>query len=356
MPLKLIKRGEIWYIRGTVAGQRVYESTRIGDKRQAEILRARREAEIIERRAYGKAVTYTFAEAALAYMESGGEGKYLARIIKHFGPRWRLVDTDNDAVSRAAAALYPDAGPATINRQLITPISAVYRLAAEDGKVPDRRFRRRKEPRTRLRWLTPEEVEALLAACDRRLLPIVAFLLGTGCRTGEALGLTVQHLHLDTCEAYVGVTKNGDGKMVQYPGRTRRIMVASGLPEAGAVFRTPKGKPYRLTNSSGSRLGGQIKGAFDKARDAAGLGEDVTPHTLRHTFATWHYAVNRDLILLMERGGWRKPDMAIGYTKLAPADLPRRLFEHGWDFRANPVQDAALPDNFGKKIKIMREV
>ncbi|MDF3905102.1 hypothetical protein [Paracoccus sp. AS002] len=75
-----------------------------------------------------------------------------------------------------------------------------------------------------------------------------------------------------------------------------------------------------------------------------------------NTFATWHYAVNRDLILLMERGGWRKPDMAIGYTKLAPADLPRRLFEHGWDFRANPVQDAALPDNFGKKIKIMREV
>lgn len=287
-------------------------------------------------------------------METGGEGKYLAKIIAHFGPKWRLIDVDNDAVNRAAAALYPNAGPATINRQLVTPISAVYRMAAEDGKVADRRFRRRKEPRTRLRWLTPEEAEALMSACEPRLLPIVAFLLETGCRTSEALSLTIQHLHLDPCEAYVGISKNGDGKMVSFPLRTKRIMAASGLPEAGAVFRTPKGKPYRLVNAMGDRLGGQIKGAFDKARTAAGLGEDVTPHTLRHTFATWHYAVNRDLILLMERGGWRKPDMAISYTKLAPADLPRRLYAHGWDLREKSVQTERLPENFGNKVKVMR--
>lgn len=356
MPLSLIRRGEIWYIRGTVAGQRVYESTRLGDKKAAEILRARRESEIIQHRAFGTAVTRTFAEAALAYLETGGEGRYLGRIIAHFGPRYRLIDVDNDAVNRAAAAIYPDAGPATINRQLITPISAVYRMAAEDGKVPERRFRRRREPAARLRWLTPEEAEALLAACDPRLLPIVAFLLGTGCRTGETLGLTVQHLHLGTGQAHVGITKNGDGKMVSYPSRTRRILAACGLPEAGAVFRTPKGRPYRLTNGDGDRLGGQIKGAFDKARKAAKLGDDVTPHTLRHTFATWHYAVNRDLILLMERGGWRKPDMAIGYTKLAPADLPARLLAHGWDFRANPVQPEAENPSFGSKIKVLRDV
>lgn len=356
MPLKLLRRGETWYLRGTVAGQNIYESTRLGDKKAAEVYRARREAEIIERRAYGTNLTLTFAEAALTYMQTGGEGKYLARILKHFGPKYRLIDMDNDAVNRAAQALYPDASPATINRQLVTPISAVYRMAAEDGKVQDRRFRRRREPASRLRWLTPEEAELLLAACDHRLLPIVAFLLGTGARTGEALGLTVQHLHLDTREAHVGVTKNGDGKMVSYPARTQRILRASGLPEAGAIFRTPKGLPYRLTSSGGDRLGGQIKGAFDKAREAAGLDGDVTPHTLRHTFATWHYAVNRDLILLMDRGGWRKPDMAIGYTKLAPADLPMRLLAHGWDFRANTVQDDAYAGNFGAKVKVLREI
>ena len=63
MPLKLTRRGDVYYIRGTVAGQRVFESTRLGDRRAAEILRARREAEIIERAAYGRAATTTFAEA-----------------------------------------------------------------------------------------------------------------------------------------------------------------------------------------------------------------------------------------------------------------------------------------------------
>lgn len=356
MPLKLFKRGQIYYIRGTVAGCSVYESTQLGDKRAAEVYRARREAEIIERGAFGKALTLTFAEAALTYMQSGGEGRYLGRIIEHFGPRYRLADVDNDAVNRAAAALYPDAAPATINRQLITPISAVFQLAAEDGKVNARRFRRRREPAARLRWLTPEEAEALLGACDKRLLPIVAFLLGTGARTGEALGLTVQHLHLATRQAHVGVTKNGDGKMVEYPDRTARLLAACGIPEAGAVFRTPKGRPYRLVSAAGDRLGGQIKGAFDKARDNAGLDQDVTPHTLRHTFATWHYAANRDLILLMERGGWKRAEMAIGYTKLAPADLPARLLAHGWDMRAKSVQDTDVPEYFGSKVKVLREV
>ena len=355
MPLKLLRRGEIWYIRGTVAGCHVYESTRISDKKAAEIYRARREAEIIERGAFGKARTLTFAEAAITYMESGGEGKYLAKIIKHFGPRFRLSDLDNDAVNKAASTLYPDAAPATINRQLITPISAVFQLAADDGKVGHRRFRRRKEPKALPRWLTPEEAEALLDACDYRLLPIVAFLLGTGARTGEALGLNVRHLHLETQQAHVGITKNGAGKMVSFPGRTKRILAACGIPEAGAVFRTPKGLPYKLVSGDGDRLGGQIKGAFDKAREVAKLGDDVTPHTLRHTFATWHYAANRDLIQLMERGGWKKADMAIGYTKLAPADLPTRLLAYGWDYRAETVQQEQRAEGFASKVRVLRQ-
>lgn len=353
MPLTLLRRGTIWYIRGTVAGQRVYESTRIGDKKAAEIFRARREAEIIERGAFGKVLTYTFAEAALTYMEAGGQGRYLAKIIQHFGPRFRLADIDNEAVNRAAATLYPEAAPATVNRQLITPISAVFQMAADDGKVGPRRFRRRKEPNALPRWLTPEEAERLMAACDKRLLPIVAFLLGTGARTGEALGLSRQHLYLETHQAHVGVTKNGAGKMVEFPERTRRLIAACGVPEAGAVFRTPKGKPYKLRSGDGERIGGQIKGAFDKARKLAKLSDDVTPHTLRHTFATWHYATNRDLILLMERGGWKKPDMAIGYTKLAPADLPARLLSHGWDFRAQSVQAETPAHHIPSKVRVL---
>lgn len=347
MPLKLIKRGDIYYIRGTVAGQRVYESTRIGDKKSADILRARREAEIIERGAHGRVTTATFAEAALTYLESGGEGRYLPPILTHFGPRFRLTDMSNDAVNQAARALYPTAAPSTINRQLITPISAVVNMAADDGLCAPRRFRRRKEDNAKLRWLTPEEADRLVRAADPRTAVIITFLLGTGCRVGEALALIRDDLYLSTGEAFIRDAKNGESRMVRFPVRTKRLLAASGLPEAGRIFRTPKGLPYKLHTETGS--GGQMQTAFNNARAEAGLGEDVTPHTCRHTWATWYYAQTRDFGGLMDHGGWKKADMANRYRKLAPIDLPARLRTAGWNFSDTaeaaaevvPIQPAA---------------
>lgn len=358
MPLKIFRRKNSqgkpsgnYYIRGTLAGQSVYQSTGVSDKRAAEIIKAQISKEIIDRASLGKSATLTFTEAALTYMESGGETRFIAPLLLHFGEKTRLADIDNDAVNKAARSiLMPDAAPATINRQIITPISAIYNLSADDGHVTPRRFRRRKEPQTKIRWLTPGEAEDLLEECEPHLLPIVAFLLGSGCRTSEALGLVSEHLHLETRQALIPTSKNGELKMVEYPTRAMRLLAASGLPDAGAVFRTPKGQPYKLRTGSG----GQIEAAFTKARIAAKLGDDVTPHTLRHTFATWHYAMNKDLLLLMTRGGWKKPDMALKYAKLAPADLPEKLLSHGWDFRTQVQTDQGQEAVFGAKIRVVK--
>ncbi|MBL3569904.1 integrase [Rhodovulum sulfidophilum] len=332
MPLRKFRRNGIWYLRGTVAGQRVYESTRVGDETAAEALRIRREGEILERVSLGRRATATFAEAALTYLESGGEGRFLAPILAHFGPRFRLADIDNDAVNACARALHPAAAPSTINRQVVTPISAVYQMAAEDGLVAHRRFRRRRVDDARLRWLTPDEAERLIAAADVRTAAQIAFLLGTGCRVGEMVALQRRDLHLETGEAWIGKAKNGHPRMVRFPARVRRMLAAHGLPEAGAVFRTPKGKPY-VQRANG---GGQIQAAFNAARDKAGLESDgprkVTPHTLRHTWATWYYAQTLDFGGLMDFGGWEKADMANRYRKIAPAWLAKALVDTGWQF------------------------
>jgi integrase len=332
MPLKVRRRGAVFYIRGTVAGQRIYESTGLGDRAAAEVLRARREAEIIERAAYGRAATTTFAEAALTYMQAGGEARYLGPILQHLGPKFRLVDVTNDLVNRVAQALYPKAAPATINRQVVTPISAVVNMAADDDLCAPRRFRRRPEDNSRLDWLTPEQAEAALAVASERGRRFLVFMLGTGCRTNETLRLDRADLHLDTCEAWVAEAKNDDPRMVRFPLRTRQVLATGWLPEVGCIFRTPKGLPYRLRGDDGRGLGGQIKGELDKIRTAAQL-PFLTPHILRHTWATWFYAQTRDFGALMDFGGWKKADMANRYRKIAPADLGDRLLKHGWDFR-----------------------
>ncbi|MBF9042993.1 tyrosine-type recombinase/integrase [Rhodobacterales bacterium HKCCE4037] len=350
MPLKLVrpKGTPNWYIRGTVKGCSIYESTGLSDKRQAEITRARREAELIDQALFGKQAVTTFAQAALTYIEAGGETKFLGRIIAFFGPDRLVSSIDMGAVNACARSLYPTAAPATINRQVIVPISAVMNMhfAAQNKRAP--RFARRREPKGRFRWLTPEEAERLIAAASALTLPRhaeperftlqkIAFLLGSGCRTGEAFAATVEDWNPVTRQWWIPATATGAGKtegaarFVDLPERA--VTLIDELPTEGRAFRTAYGKDIVLREGGG----GQMGASFKTAREAAGLGPDVTPHTLRHTWATWYYAQTRDFGGLMDRGGWLKADTANRYRKIAPADLAHRLLAHGWDFRGKSV-------------------
>lgn len=345
MPLKPYKRGNAWHVRGTVAGQRVRESTGCHTRAQAEAWTIRRETEIIARHAYGQRATLTFAQAALAYIEAGGERRFLARILEYFGPAQMVADLDNQALLRAAAALYPDAASATINRQVIGPVSAVIALAAENGLATPRKFRRLKATGHRTRWLDPGEMERLLTHAGPHLAPILAALIGTGARASEIIGANVANWHPDTGEIWLPETKNGHPRMVQMPERARDL-VAAGAATDGRMFRTPKGQPYVARENGG----GQIQTAFNNARDAAGLGQDVTPHVLRHTWATWFYAQTRDFGKMLDLGGWRTTSTAERYRKIAPADLGTRLDRAGWDFtqlgaNVQPAQSGGTPEN-----------
>lgn len=349
MSLTLYKRGNIWHVRGTVAGQRIRQSTGVSRKSDADIIRARLEGQAVKRHTLGRDATLTFAQAALTYLESGGENRFLGPILRYLGPDKLLADVDNEAVNDIARALYPTAAGSTINRQVITPISAVLNMAADDGLCDPRRLKRRKAGKPRPRWLTPAEADALIAAANPRTALQITFLLGTGIRTGDMVRLDRDDLYLESQEAFIAEPKNDESRMVTFPARTKRLLAAYGLPDEGAVFRTPKGKPYAIRTNGG----GQIAEAFNQARDAAELGDDVTPHTLRHTWATWFWAHNKDLVQLMAKGGWKTPSIAMDYTKLAPTSIARELFEHGWDFRSDTKSTQAIPAPTPNQLRII---
>lgn len=347
MPLKLIKhpRSENWTLRGTIAGKRIYQSTGTSDKAAAEKMRIRTEAQALERASLGIKATITFAEAALTYLQAGGEPRFMAPILNHFGTSTKLKDLDNAAINAAAAKIYPRAANATINRQLITPVSAILSMAAEDGLCYPVKLRRRKVSETKTRWLTPEEFEALAASLDAHLVPIIGFMIGSGARVRETLSLQAATLYLAQGQALLTDTKNGAARMVRLPPRAADMIATREIPETGTVFTTNKGKPYALHDNTG----GQIRRAFNKARDAAGLeatgARKVTPHTIRHTWATWHYSQNRDFGELLDLGGWSKADVANIYRKIAPDDLAERLLARGWDFRRAGRTDTMQPAN-----------
>jgi integrase len=325
MSLKLIRRhgSPNWYLRGTVRGITVDESTGIADRKAAETIRAQREWELIQASIHGRKATASFLEAAVAYMEAGGERRYLKRLIDHFG-NLSLAKIDQAAIDHAAKALYPTAAASTLNRQVYTPVSAVLKHGAARGLCEYRQVERPVQPRGRVRWITPAEADRLIAASAVHLRPLVIFLLYTGARVSEALYLDWRQVELSRSHVDFIATKNGESRGV--PLHPRVIAALSSLPRRkGEVFRRPDGHAYARKDDGG----GQIKTGFNGACRRAGL-TDFSPHDCRHTWATWHYAANRDLPALMKLGGWKSEKMVLRYAHVNVAHLAQTIAALPW--------------------------
>ena len=316
MPLKLKRRPgrPHWYMHGTVRGVSIRESTGVTGAKAAEAIRARREWEIIQRSVFGPEATATFVGAAVSYLEAGGERTYLKPIIARIGSM-PLAKIDQALIERTAQALYPDGSPATLNRQAFTPIAAVLNHAAKRGLCARRIVERPPQPKGRVRWITFEEAERLLGACSAHLRPLVMFLLGTGARVSEALYLDWRELDLVGAHVTLLDTKNGEDRGV--PLHPRLVEALRELRHRRErVFRTNAGLAYAEKETGG----GQIKTAFRGACRRAGIA-DFTPHDCRHTWATWHYAANRDLVALMNLGGWKSERMVLRYAHVNVSQL-----------------------------------
>lgn len=289
----------------------------------------------------------TFAEAARLYIAAGGEARFLAKITDFFGPSVPACEIDAIDIERAAISIYPNAKPETVRRQLKVPIRAVQNFASgrRRERVPDTR---------RVRWLSPEEAERLLTAAaspakadlrdpNLETLRKIAFMLGTGAGPGETMSLKAEGYNPSTREWWLEGTKTVfRARYVCLPDRS--VSLIGEIASGGPAFVAPNGQPYVMADNRG----GQMAEAFRKVCQAAGLGADVVPYTLRHTWATWFYAQTKDWASLLDQGGWNRSDTANRYRKIAPADLGNRLLAHGWDFRRHP----GPPVKFGSLVSI----
>jgi len=319
MPLKLVRRPKspFWYLRGTVRGIRVEESTGTEQRRVAEEIRAKREAELLTESVHGRRAVATFAEAALSYMEHTGKTRFLSKVIDHFGTT-PLSQIDQAELDKGARKVYPAASGATRNRQFYTPASAVLHHAAKRGWCDRPLIERPAPSEERVRWLTFEEADRLIEACSPHLKPLVVFLLYTGARAGEALWLDWRAVDLSKPQVTLETRKTRHGLVARrgVPLHPRVVATLANLPHRdGPVFRRPDGKPYEPASDddADTSAGSRIKTAFAGACRRAGI-KDFSPHDCRHTFATWHYRASRDLGALQRIGGWKSVRMVLRYA------------------------------------------
>ena len=188
------------------------------------------------------------------------------------------------------------------------------------------------------KFLTVEEVDRLLAAPDvshprgLRDRALIEVLYATGLRVSELVGLKPQDLNLES--GYLTCT----GK-----GRKQR-MVPLGDEAAAWVERYVKeGRPQLLQRRASQRLFINARGGSALTRVGfwkilkthgrqAGLAKSLSPHVLRHSFATH----------LLERGAdLRAIQMMLGHTDLSTT----QIYTHILDARLRAVYDKFHPRN-----------
>jgi integrase/recombinase XerD len=286
MALKLvkIKGSKNYYVRGTVCGRTVYESTGLDSERLADAYRVNLESQIQDAHAFGKKDSILFSEAAAMYVRSGGSARYLKPIAEAFAetPVENLRQPDLDAY---ALKRFPDQANATRDRIVYTPFIAVMNYAAENEYCQYRKWRRpKKQDKVRKnRVATVEEVAAMYDHAPLHIRPLIVLMAYAGLRPGEAVRLQWEDVDLE--KRWLVVWKSKTGKPRGVPLHRAVIRELSALPHReGAVIRkyskNPKAYDYL------AKGGSTAKRARQKAAERAGIGS-ITWYDFRHTCATW---------------------------------------------------------------------
>lgn len=228
---------------------------------------------------------------------------------------------------------------ATLNRYLVA-LGALFtwarrnRLVPRGFESPTKHIEKRTESRGRVRYLSKDEREALLKACQGsgwpRLYLLVLMALTTGARRGELLGLRWKDIDLERGEAIIGEdadteTKNGDARCLillpQVATELARFAPKDAAKSDALVFRSRlrPSQPYATSE------------AFRDAMLAAGI-KNFRFHDCRHTAASYMAQQGASLLEIADTLGHRQLRMVQRYAHLN-TDSRRRLMTRVFEGR-----------------------
>jgi len=245
-------------------------------------------------------------------------------VEKHLKPAFtgslRAINVAQVEAYRARRAA-KSAAPATINGEVdvlkhMVARAVAWEFLASDPLASRAQLKPLKEPKGRVRYLLPDEVKRLLAACESvgegaeltgpYLLTFALIALNTGMRRNEILGLERRAIDWDQRTAKLEETKNGEPRLVRM--NATALAALKSLPPR---LDSPRFFPFKPN---------QVSEAFMRAVRRAGIA-DFRLHDCRHTFASYQAMSGTVGKGLQDLLGHRDGRMTERYTHIADAYL-----------------------------------
>lgn len=351
--MSLYKREDssILWVRFTHKGNRIQQSSGTSERIKAEEYEAKLRSSLWEQEKLGTKPIYKWNDAVVKYL---GETKHKASQVSDiYHLRWldqyltgiELQAIKRDMLDRISVAKQAEGvANSTVNR-MQEVVRTILRKACNEWEWLDRApvVRMLPEPIKRVRWLTRDEADRLLAELPLHLADMVRFSLETGLRRSNVTGLQWSQVDLVRRTAWIHPDQAKARKAIPVPLSTAAISVLHNqIGKHQAQVFTFNGKPVTQVNTK----------AWHKALKRTGI-ENFRWHDLRHTWASWHIQEGTPLHVLQELGGWSTPEMVQKYAHLSsehlaqwvdrrPAVLAENLLKSGTFLTTEKEQGARL--------------
>jgi len=248
------------------------------------------------------------------------------------GPRAVTERDLADFVRFLGADREPPLSTASIAR-VLSAVRGLHRFLAEEGAVEADVARELRPPKSPMRLpkaIPVEDVEALIAAAggdevaEIRDVALLELLYATGARVTEAVSLNVDDLVDGEVVRLFG--KGGKQRIVPLGSYARRAVDAYLVRARPLLSARGSATPALFLGVRGRRMSRQaVWDVIRAAADRAGIEATVSPHTLRHSFATHLLEGGADVRVVQELLGHSSVATTQIYT-LVTADTLREMY------------------------------
>lgn len=316
MPYRRPKSPYYWISWTDASGQKIRRSSGTSNKAEATAMEQRLRADSHDARKKIGGTSAAFDVILAEYLQQPGRLTKprisAARCLRDVFAGLSLMDIKPHHVRAYIEERQEEVADATINKELVLFSAAINEYNRRFGvSVPNPvTGMKLKESTGKTRWITKEEAKRLILAASPHVADYITVGLYTGMRRKEMTDLTWKQVFLDAGHIMVRQSKTKRGE-VKYRMLPIHEKVKQALDNCKARW------PNSVLVFDGIQ---DFKTGFHGACQRA-LIADLTPHDMRHTFASWLVQAGTPLFEVQRLLGHSSINLTMRYAHLAPENL-----------------------------------